>query len=327
MKNFSQFLTDGNFIGAYNASKEGNKEAAEKGVVYIEDDTDQFFWETFVNTVFPNQYNVQASIIGRPGKRGKRALEKLYQGANKKVLIAVDSDYDFICPNYKFGTHFYSNQFILHTFGFSRESALLEIKNLDCFFRNCKFTIQNNIDLISFISKFSNIAYIGLVQFTNEIFNKNKSNITESDFSNCFNILDKKIVTDDLLLDENLLQIIENNIISLFSSIKLTVAEFENAEQRLKILGINPNNAYRYICGHTVYDLIIKIYDQLKDLLFDLEFQKIKDDFGKDDIGPRYKQLKSYFETHFAIETFCRSYPICQTDEIHVKIIDRISRI
>lgn len=327
MKDFTQFLTDRNFIGAYNASKEGNKEAAKKGIVYVEDDSDQYFWETFVNSVFPDQYKVQATIINRPGERGKRALEKLYQGANKKVLIAVDSDYDFICPNYKFGYHFYSNQFILHTFGFSRESAILEIKILDKYFKNCKFTIQNNVDLISFISKFSNIAYNGLIQFTNEIINNNRLKLTESDFSNCFNILNKDIVKDDLSLDESLLSIIENNIISLFSSINLSVEEFNIAEERLKSLGINPNNAYRFICGHTVYDLIVMIHDQLKDLLFDLEFKKIKKDFEKEAIGDRHKQLKSYFKTHFSIETICRSYPISQADEIHLKIIDRISRL
>ncbi|WP_336034692.1 DUF4435 domain-containing protein [Acinetobacter bereziniae] len=327
MKDFTQFLTDGNFISAYNASKAGNKEAAEKGLVYIEDDTDQFFWETFINTFFPDQYNVQASIIDRPGERGKRALEKLYQGANKKVLIAVDSDYDFICPNYKFGYHFYSNEFILHTFGFSRESALLEMKHLDSFFRNCKFTIQNNVDLISFISKFSNIAYNGLIQFTNEIIKEQKSNITESDFSNCFNILDKNIVTDDLFLDESLLSIIENNINSLFSSINLTVAEFNIAEQRLTILGINANNAYRFICGHTVYNLIVKIHDQLKEILFDLELEKIKKDFVGKAIEERRSQLMSHFNSHFAIETICRSYPISHADEIHLKILDRISKL
>ncbi|MCF0265469.1 DUF4435 domain-containing protein [Acinetobacter guillouiae] len=327
MNEFINYFTNSEYIGAYNASKEGNLDAAKKGIVYIEDDTDQFFWETFVNTIFPDQYNVQASIIDRPGERGKRALEKLYQGANKKVLIAVDSDYDFICPNYKFGSHFYSNQFILHTFGFSRESALLEIKNLDYFFRNCKFTIQNNVDLISFISKFSNIAYNGLIQFTNEIINENKSNLTESDFSNCFNILSKKIVKDDLSLDESLLNIIENNINSLFSSINLPTEEFITAEERLKFLGINPNNAYRFICGHTVYDLIVKIHDQLKEMLFKLEFEKIKKDFVGEAIKERKRQLMSHFQSHFAIETICRSYPISHADEIHVKILDRISKL
>ncbi|WP_068913033.1 DUF4435 domain-containing protein [Acinetobacter sp. WCHAc010034] len=329
MSDFQSFLTNGKFIGAYNASKEGSKDSAQKGLVYIEDDSDQVFWEKFINFHFPNQYNVQASIKDRPSERGKRALERLYEGANKKVLIAVDSDYDIICPriNPEYSQFLINNRFIIHTYGFSRESALLDKKNLNLFFNSIKHTIQHNVDIESFLNKFSPIAFKGLVFFSNELNSGNTQGFIESDFHNCFNILGKKIVKDDLTLDENLLEIIENNLCSYFNQLQYNDEKITQAECYLQTLNINPDNAYRYISGHTVYDLIFKIHEQLIDILYRKEVDKIKENFSGKAIGERISQLNSLFTKQFPLEAFCHSYPINQDDEIHKEIKNKVASI
>ena len=327
MKDFQSYFTNTNYISAYNANKEGNKKAADKGLVFVEDDTDQFFWEKFINLYYPNQYNVQASIKDRPGERGKRALEQLYDSANEKVLIAIDSDYDFICPNYKYGYHLHQNKYILHTFGFSRESALLEKESLNNFFQSIKFTITHNINILSFVEKFSIIVFKALAIFSNEINNENKNGLIEKDFHRCFNILDQKIVKDDLSLDESLLIRVEHNLHSFFSNLEYTDEKISDSESYLNSFDINLQNAYRFISGHTFYDLIITIHMQLTSVLYRLELEKIKDNYQGIAIQQRKSQLREYFSKQFSIETFCHNYPINENDEIHKKIADKVASI
>ncbi|MGT2549042.1 hypothetical protein ACQCTT_00725 [Acinetobacter geminorum] len=329
MTDFIKYLTNSNFIGAYNASKEGNKASAQKGLVYIEDDSDQVFWEKFINIHFPNQYNIQASIKDRPGVRGKRALEELYSDTNEKVLIAVDSDYDLICPslNPQYSEFVRSNQFILSTFGFSRESALLDKSSLNIFFKSIKYTIEHNINIESFLNRFSSITFKGLVFFANELNSGNTHGYIESDFHNCFNILGNKIVKDDLSLDENLIDIIESNLCCYFHQLQYTDEEVVQAENYLQGLNINPDNAYRYISGHTVYDLILKIHEQLISILYTQEVDKIKKNFTGEAIRERIKQLKASFYKQFPLEAFCHNYPINYEDEIHLMINKKVASI
>lgn len=329
MSDFQNYLTNSKFIGAYNANKEGNIDAAQKGFVFIEDDSDQAFWEKFINFHFPNQYNVQASIKDRPSQRGKRTLEKLYDGANEKVLIAVDCDYDLICPmsNPVYSNFLTNNKFIIHTFGFSRESALLDKDNLHYFFQSIKYTIQHNVDIKCFLNNFSSITFRGLVFFSNELNTGNSLEFIESDFHNCFNILGEKIVKDDLSLDENILDIIEHNLCSYFHQLQYTDEQIAQAENYLQTLNINCDNAYRYISGHIVYDLIFKIHKQLTDLLFKKETDKIKETFSGDAVRERIRQLRATFPKQFPLEAFCHNYPINHNDEIHQKIKDKIAAI
>lgn len=329
MTDFTSYLTNSAYIGAYNANKEGNKDSAQKGLVYIEDDSDQVFWEKFIYSHFPNKYNVQASIKNRPDQRGKRALEKLYQGANEKVLIAVDSDYDLICPlsNPVYSYFLKSNKFIIHTFGFSRESALLEKESLHNFFKSIKYTIEHNVNISSFLNKFSQISFEGLVFFSNELNSGNIFNLIESDFHACFNILGHKIVKDDLSLDENLLNIIEVNLKSYFQQLKYNSKQIAQAEDYLKNLNISPENAYRFISGHIVYDLILKIHEQLIDILYEKEIEHIKNSFSGDAIGQRISQIKKSFPKLFPLEAFCHHYPINNEDEIHQMISNKVANI
>jgi|GEM_PF-6005795 len=329
MTDFIKYLTNSNFIGAYNANKEGNKDAAEKGLVYIEDDSDQVFWEKFINFYFPNQYNIQASIKDRPGVRGKRALEELYSDANEKVLIAVDSDYDLICPdlNPQYSKFVRNNKFILSTFGFSRESALLNKNYLIHFFNSIKYTISHNINIGSFLEKLSLLIFKGLVFFSNELNSGNQFGFIESEFHNCFNILDQKIVKDDLSLDEDVLEIIKNNIDNYFSKLNYSEKVHRAAEDYLINLGVNSDNAYRFICGHTIYNLIHKIHEQLTNALFNLEVKKIAHTFHGKAISQRKEQLKQQFYSQSSLLAYCHCYPIKEDDEIHQRIKQKVAGI
>lgn len=325
MSDYSKYFTNPNFIGAYNASKEGSKDAFQKGIVYIEDDSDQNFWEKFINIYYPNQYNIQASIVGRPGIRGKRALEQFFDSANRKVVIAVDSDYDYICPNYKLGYYFNENKFIIHTFGFSRESALLEKTHIQSFLTSIKHTISHKVDFLSFINSFSKLAFKGLVLFTIELTEGNPHQLKECDFDSCFHILNLTIINESLEINYDLISIISERINVFFKQSNHPEGNIKSKEKDLNALGVQEDNAYRFISGHLFYDIITTLHTQLINQLRKLEIEKIRREFSGEATGNRIKQLNKIFNDDFSIVTHCRNYPVNDSDEIHSKIKERVS--
>ena len=76
---FGDYFTNPNFVGGYNAIKEGKKEAFKKGMVYVEDDSDISLWKKFINQILPNKYNFTTATSSKGNKaEGKRVLEKMY---------------------------------------------------------------------------------------------------------------------------------------------------------------------------------------------------------------------------------------------------------
>lgn len=329
MSDFQSYLTNGNFIGAYNANKEGDKNSFEKGIVYIEDDSDQVFWEKFIDAVFPHQYNVQASIIDRPSQRGKRALEKLYESANKKVLIAVDSDYDIICPssNPQYSGFLLNNPFILHTCSYSKESVCIHKVHLNEFFKKIKHTIKHDINILSFLEKFSKVAFDGLVIFAYELNHGNEKLLIQDDFHKCFNILEQELINEDLTINEESILIIQNNLEHYFVDMNYPPDVMNQMQEYLINLGINVDNAYRFISGHTVYNLIFKVYSQLINKLKSMEIDRLKREFSGKELGNRVGQISDIFSKNFTLESCCNDYPINPDDEIHQEILNKIKRL
>ncbi len=269
MSNFQDFFTNADYIGGYNAIREHDISARDMGVVYVEDGSDVMFWREFIEKHFPNRYRFQTASNG---VTGKRALEKLYDTANKKALIAVDSDYD--CIKAKFDTnHPFNrnhNHCILHTVGFSRESALIEKDSLQGFLQRCQYTVPHNINLTDFIDEFSQWAWFGLSRFITANYNDRYQFLAgidlhheESAFHKCFNITDKQLICEDLTLDHSLLATVKDNLDNLFQKNNFTDSDLQTTEKILIELGINENNAYRFICGHTLEELIKAIHNQL----------------------------------------------------------------
>ena len=65
----------------------------QQGVIYIEDITDKKFWEKIATQHFVQLYSEQGRAI-----TGK---SKLLEICSKNNLIAIDSDFDLICPNHR----------------------------------------------------------------------------------------------------------------------------------------------------------------------------------------------------------------------------------
>lgn len=293
--------------------------------LYVEDSSDIWFWEKFIKEVFPNTYNIMPW-----SKRGKCNLAPHYSKAKVEVLIAVDSDFDYLCPNIGYGNEFCSNPYLLHTFAYNRESVLIEKNSLQQFISDIKFTITHDIDINLFIKNFSELVFEGLIKFIH-LKNINKESLDHDEFHQCFHITDKKIITVNAenkpIIDMTVLDSISHNFQNYFQNYTLSLSEESEARNHLLQLGVNQDNAYRFINGHKLEELVINIVSQLTATLSHLELNIIKQEFQGDQISERRSQVRKTLEEESQIKTYLRRYPICDEDEIHQKIFTKIEAL
>lgn len=327
MSEFQDFFTSKNFIGAYNVFSSGNVQDKDKGIIYVEDASDNSFWEEFIGYHYPNEYMCRPSSKEGKTVTGKRFLESIYKDANEKIIIAVDSDYDYIASKVQEDHIFNHNKYIIHTHGFSRESVQLEKDSLDRFFKLCRLTIPNTIDLLSFLNDFSEIAFKGLVKYVVILNRNNYSNTYDSEFNSCFHLLDEKIVNEDLTIKKSSIEKIENKMNLFFHDKSICEKDITLSEGFLKEIGINENNAYRFISGHVLFDLIKKIHQLTLLELMKEEIKKIRKDVTRNEIQDRINQVKNRFDNYFSFETHCHTRQVDLQDEVHKIILSDIANI
>lgn len=318
MSEFNEFFTNPDYIGGYNAILSGNKDDRNKGIVYVEDDADVWFWRKLIEQHFPNEYEYKtASKNGQ----GKIALRQFYDRLNKKVLIARDADYDWIFS----GQDDLENPYILHTFAYGKESVLIEKYTLGQFFKGISHTYCHQVVMQDVLDKFSELVFVGLCYLTDFYLKNNSiSTINLDNFNKNYHLLDKNFILDDLNFNSSLFDDLKTKICNDF---KLSNNQMIIAKNYLSKYCIFPNNAYRFISGHLLDDFISNIHKQLCNQLKNKEMKEIRNNFEGKAISERQKQLRHIFQSNFSLETYYRQYLIDNNDEIHQKILEKIARL
>lgn len=327
MSEFKDFITNTNFIGSYNVFLSGNVDDKNKGFVFVEDDSDSSFWQEFISHFYPDEYTFH--ISSKSGKKvtGKRFLETMYDKTSSQFIIAVDSDYDYIASKAQPDHDFNNSKYIIHTYGFSRESVQLEKESLQNFFRRCRWTISHNIDLIGFLDSFSKISFEGLTKYFALLQSNGYSTKFQKEFDDCFNVKNRKLVGENLDLDSSIIDTISNNLDGFFNSKDVSREEAETAKSFLESIGINNDNAYRFISGHVFFDLMKKIHSDTLIQLQEKGIEQIDQDLTGVERGNRVKQIRNNFKDNFSFNTHCNLYPINSEDEIHKLILSDIENI
>ena len=327
MSDFQDFFTSKNFIGAYNVFSSGNIKDRDKGIIYVEDSSDHSFWEEFISYHYPNEYMCRPSSKEGKTVTGKRFLENIYKNANEKIIIAVDSDYDYIASKVQEDHIFNHNKYVIHTHGFSRESVQIEKDSLDRFFRLCRLTIPNTINLLSFLNDFSEISFEGLAKYVVILNRINYSNVHDSEFNSCFHLLNEKIVDENLTINKSSIEKIKSKMDLFFHDKSICEKDIASSEEFLNNIGINKSNAYRFISGHVLFNLIKKIHKLTLSQLMKDEIKKINKDVAGNEIQDRVNQIKSRFNNSFSFDTYCHMRQVDPQDEVHKIILAAIDNI
>lgn len=297
MSDFINYTSNIEYIKALTEIKTGRQ----KKLIYVEDKSDIFFWEKLIEFIDLDNYEIM--VYSNNKIKGKRILETRFDDVSEYFMVAIDSDYDYLCPNYRKGSYL-ENKYILHTFGYSKESVLIEKNKLNNFFKNIKHTIDHKVEINEFLDKFSHLCFKGLSLYINEIIN-NRFEIQQDSFDSCFNILAENLIDcNNLTINIKALDKVELKINKLFSN-DCDQEEYKKTLEYMENFNINKSNAYRFISGHVLADLIYKIDELLKKHLMKKELDLDKEHCqNSKEIPQRKENLLSIFKNQFSIDTF-----------------------
>lgn len=299
--NFRDILFSGDFIQAYNVVIEG-KDTKIKGILFIESEKDRLFWEGLFGDEILSRY--EFSMANGPssideGERGKRRFYNNFQYANEYSIFAIDSDFSHFTPDRElFNKEVIENAYIIHTYAYSKESLCNSIENLDCAVSKYRYFDKHEYRFKEFLTNYSNIIYMPLLSYL-FLFNQHDEPLNETEFSN---LLTPHI---DTFFSGNWDAFKNRMDVFITAHGQLENVEFEEFIDKVKEFGLEYDNAYQFINGHTLEKSIINpIISKVRQKLSDQVITDLKLCTSKGDvISNKIKELKNHFKDDCCFQT------------------------
>lgn len=224
-------------------------------IARVESEDDIAFWQKAIHYLRPSVKVkfIPAEISGSKARqRGKTLCMKLLDYLDKRFIICVDSDFDkFLHPGL-----LTPSKWILQTHAYSWENHHCQPFNL----QNCWQKIDHKyFDFDVFLVSLSRILHPVLIKMLTAKANNIKSWSLDSLCSTILNIQ----VNQKKILEQNgdlLLKRIAADV-DLWQNLQLPI-KAEDCIKMEKIatnIGMTQDNAYLYMQGHCIYDLILRI--------------------------------------------------------------------
>lgn len=330
MNSFDDYITNPQFIDAYGFDS--------KWLLYVEDESDIPFWENIVNTVFPEKYDIKPAVTGSENKRGKNHLETLIDKLSERFIIALDSDFDFICPNGRLpqSSKINSMKFILQTYSYSRESIQYSPETILKVIGKTKYIIKSNIDINEIIKKFSLISFEILIKFIYlreknvKIVIDNKF-FTENSLVKALRLPNKCKLTDyNFNINNNLF--IEHQgridlLVTKLDALILNFSDYELFKDELSKKGVNELSAFLFISGHLYEDFIHQVFEHVISILLYKEILRLKSETSGNDLNDKIAKLKTHFREYCSYKTMIYQNEIDTSHFYIQKIYTDVSNI
>lgn len=256
MSDFSRMIGSPAYIRAYNKFQSGQV----MGNIFVENPTDIPFWQHVVNAVDGSRYKVRP--ISKEQAAGKRTLQKRYAELNQEFLVAVDSDYDFLCPDrHAEAQQMNNNPFVLHTHCYSRES-----------FQCCHHSLGAITEILFFHQQLASQIHEALIQYSHAIYpalcafsylhNKNWQQYSEGEFNQVLRINSAIcLIDDELQVNAEVIARLQTQIETYHKLLSPHITDnddFNTFKAGLLGKGITADTAYMFINGHCLQDIVVK---------------------------------------------------------------------
>ncbi|EJG1628776.1 TPA: DUF4435 domain-containing protein [Vibrio parahaemolyticus] len=322
---FLDTLFSKEYIKATTKVKEG-KEAQTKGLIFIENEADQAFWEKLLGKKHLSRYDF--SMASGPGMddnftRGKKRFYKNLERANEYAIFAIDADFAQFTPNRdKYHAEILKNKHVIHTNVYSKESVLFCIDNLNQAIEKYRHQHAHGQTFTSFIEVYSNTIYRPLINFLFS-FNEKIETLNEEEFHKVITPDPDTFITGDWsTLEESVSDFMKHND---YSSHK----RFEEFIESTKAFGLNNDTAYQYISGHHLEKKIIK--DALNSLKKKIiaEFIDTLEKGGVSSriIHERRKEIENHFRLKCCFPTLIEQSTSHLNGDVHKLISSQFSNM
>lgn len=325
MSEMSDIMRSKNYIHIYTSMESCG---SQKGIIYVEDVSDRLFWKLVIDTICPERYDIK--VFSQQGSCGKRRLEQEYNHLHKDFLVAVDADYDYICPNRnEYSAILNSNPFVLHTFCYSRESYLHTEDAIIYFINSIHLNVNTENCIIQALSIYSEIIFDALCVFT-FLHDRDSQEHKENIFNNSIRLQgNKRLLNDDLSINEEAINELRNSVSNYINHCEQFIHSSDDIIRHRDMLsdcGITKNNALLFINGHNLFDGIFSpIYDMYIKLSRKNEMAWVSDNFSEQVARDRKRQVDNHYKDNCKPSTLmyhCREY---RNSPFWSKITDKLN--
>jgi len=268
---------DADFIERLNALRPRNARISVK--VYVEGYEDVVFWYDILRE-YGRQKNIKFDITpyskANDLAKGKSAVLEHVDSTGKHLILCIDSDYDYLLNGYTPDSIIInSNQYIFQTYAYSIENLKCYRESLYDVCGNATTNFSEKINLSELLKWYSNIIY-PLLLWSLYFASKNDTDtFTISAFSDLVKILENPdINTQCESTIRSVSQQGQTKITELKQTHSTDIQQVELLSQQLRELGLNEDNAYLFMHGHTLFDNVVLMI--LKPLYRELRREEIR---------------------------------------------------
>jgi hypothetical protein len=266
-------------VAAFNALEP--KTAAKKIIAYVESYEDISFWRNILHAYETKRLEFEIKTPTHKGKKGalERSIDLLTMNVGEFLIICVDSDYDFLLPEHtKQSKLINENPYIFQTYSYATE-------NLQCFSESlhpvCVQATKHDrkiIDFNAFLKLYSQIVYKLFLCILYFINNNDHTTFTISDFCSLIKLTDAINITDQCTTAiEGLKARVAAKISALETAHPLAKKKANELALILNRLGLNEENTYLFMHGHTLKDnVVLMLLKPVYQLLVSEKMEHIK---------------------------------------------------
>ena len=263
-------------------------------MVRVEDVEDIPFWQTVLSSTCPGRrFKFWPYSQKGANKRvtGKSYLMGYVSQTDSRLLIAIDSDFDYLRGNPKMT----ASPYLLQTYTYSWENHHCYAQSLQRQSQRCGVA---SFDFQPFLRNLSQVIYKPLIILLIQKIQK-KGGMTLSAMESC--ILKHQPNSQSLLQNDGqqLISDIRSDLDSYVLDKKMPKQQtIKNYEKLLNTLGLTHETAYLYMQGHCIYNLVHRIGAYLMG----------DADVFKADVLDKALQMNGYFEIDKLISDIKRIY-------------------
>lgn len=269
------------YLAAFSALQP--KGSPQRVLVYVESDDDIAFWRVILAPFEKNGVRFDVQLASNDTlTKGKLPVLVFANSVGNHLILCVDSDYDYLLQNTtSTSTLINNNKFIFQTYGFSIENLLCYADSLHTV---CVQATKNDTRMIEFVplmELYSKIVYplflwsVYFAEKKDTIADEKKdtTSFTITNFCDTVKILDKAVVTEQFRVA---LQGVKNRVVTKVQELEEKFPDakphIETLGKRLQSLGVEQDNTYLFMRGHTVKDNVVLMF--LKPLIEALRKKK-----------------------------------------------------
>ena len=221
----------------------------------VEDKVDIRFWEILLA---PHTKQKKVKFFPFVQKENKRITGKSYimrhiSMASSTYVLCVDSDLDYLLQRPNFDAHHY----ILQTYTYSWENHHCWHINLQSMWE--KWAKKKKFDFTFFLTSLGGVIYNALVV----LLTKKRLKHNDLTLGSMCNVINKSQANRKDDLENNGAELLSKIRTSYNALLNETTSEDEReltiTRQQLSKFGVTSDNAYLYMQGHSIYNLVCRI--------------------------------------------------------------------